>query len=337
MSSLRRWPLFRSFLIRPINHGSMGHCWLGSFGNRLKPLSSNRSRRRWRTKAWVEWRVSRSVSVILKYPQKWNDIIYRYSRLWIDVTAVQEPDIHAWKKDLGRAFLYTLHLFLNTVHRLSDGYARLQISRDGGFVVFHTKLCSNKLQVIGVNEISRRRSTNTQMDLSLKFPLVAVGSSKTRWFNSFCNIDRFLELLKTWSDYSTTRCVNGGSLQFPLQEGLLHLLAVNGFREEVGSLGSTNIHSLQLCIQWACNESSEIQMLGRKHSFMSMLISWSVAVWRTWRRPSGSPVSRWSSWEDFGGFFCFGSWIHTDVKKRDHLAWSLWNLKEFCCKNRQLD
>lgn len=35
-------------------------------------------------------------------------------------------------------------------------------------------------------------------------------------------------------------------LQFPLQEGLLHLLAVNGFREEVGSLGSTNIHSLHV-------------------------------------------------------------------------------------------
>ena len=44
-------------------------------------------------------------------------------------------------------------------------------------------------------------------------------------------------------------------LQFPLQEGLLHLLAVNGFREEVGSTGSTNIHSLQLCIQWAWNSS----------------------------------------------------------------------------------
>ena len=45
----------------------------------------------------------------------------------------------------------------------------------------------------------------------LKFPLVAVGSSKTRWLNSFCNIEGFLQPLKTWSEYSTTRCVNGGS------------------------------------------------------------------------------------------------------------------------------
>lgn len=117
------------------------------------------------------WRVSRSVSAILKYTQKWNDIIYRYSRLWIDVTTVEEPDIHVFldrKKDLGRAFLYTLHLFLNTVHRLGDeldSHINSLICTTPNFQGCGIRgISHNKLQVIGVNEISRRRSTNTQMD-----------------------------------------------------------------------------------------------------------------------------------------------------------------------------